>query len=225
VAEWLEVEDGETTWRVDAGFLRSHWTCLWGKGCHGILPEPTAELNQGCCSYGAHLDGDEPATVDTLARLLPDELFQFHAEAAADGVFSDETRTNTRVVEGACIFLNRPGFAGGEGCALHLGAVADGESPIDAKPSVCWQLPIKVDWEDREGGGEVATLHRWTRADWGEIGDEMAWCCTEGSEAYVGDRPVVDSLAEELEEVVGTEVFVELRRRVDHVTGGDPRTR
>jgi hypothetical protein len=118
------------------------------------------------------------------------------------------------VVEGACIFLNGPGFPGGEGCALHLGALHDGESPIDWKPSVCWQLPIKVDWVDRGDGGEVATLHRWTRRDWGEIGDDMAWCCTEEPESHVGDRPVVDSLAEELAEVVGTEVFVELRRRL-----------
>jgi hypothetical protein len=41
----------------------------------------------------------------------------------------------------------------------------------------------------------------------------MAWCCTEGDRAYVGDRPVIESLAEELEGTVGTEVFVELRRR------------
>jgi hypothetical protein len=42
----------------------------------------------------------------------------------------------------------------------------------------------------------------------------MAWCCTEGEEAYVGERAVIDSLAEELEAVVGTPVFVELRRRL-----------
>jgi len=32
--------------------------------------------------------------------------------------------------------------------------------------------------------------------------------------AYVGDRPVVDSLGAELEEIVGSEVYVELRRRI-----------
>ena len=42
----------------------------------------------------------------------------------------------------------------------------------------------------------------------------MAWCCTEGDRAYVGDRPVIDSLAEELEDIVGSEVFVELRHRL-----------
>ena len=47
-----------------------------------------------------------------------------------------------------------------------------------------------------------------------EEGDEMAWCCTEGDLAYVGDRPVVESLAEELTAVAGREVYVELRRRL-----------
>ena len=79
---------------------------------------------------------------------------------------------------------------------------------------MCWQLPIKVDWEPGPQGTEVATVHRWTRRDWGAEGETMAWCCTEGPSAYVGDRRVVDSLGPELAAVVGTEVFVELRRRL-----------
>ena len=42
----------------------------------------------------------------------------------------------------------------------------------------------------------------------------MAWCCTEVAEAYVGEEPVIDSLAESLEAVVGSTVYVELRRRL-----------
>ena len=118
------------------------------------------------------------------------------------------------MVEGACIFLNRPGFAGGEGCALHLAALDDGESPLDWKPSVCWQLPVKVDWSDAGDGRERAVLRAWSRADWGDDGDPMHWCCTEGDLAYVGTEPVVDSLAPVLERVLGTEVYVELRRRL-----------
>ena len=118
------------------------------------------------------------------------------------------------MVDGACIFLNRPGFEGGAGCALHLAALDADEPPIDWKPSVCWQLPIRVDWVDAGDGVETATVRRWSRADWGDEGPSMAWCCTEGERAYVGDRPVVESLAEELEEIVGSSVFVELRRRM-----------
>ncbi len=220
-----EIRDGDTRWRFDGDFLLSRWTCLWGRGCVGILDEPAPELGQGCCSVGAVLDGDDEArNLSALAATLDPARFQHHAEATAEGggIFSDpSTRTATRVVDGACIFLNRPDFAGGAGCALHVEAVAAGESPIDWKPSVCWQLPIHVDWVEAEDGTETATVRRWTRADWGDEGETMAWCCTEGTDAYIGDRPVIDSLAGELTAIVGTDVFVELRRRL----GGAPSPR
>ena len=210
-----EIVDGDTRWRFDAGFLRSNWTCIWGRGCQGILPEPAEHLGHGCCSIGADLDGEgEAMNIAALAATLDPSRFEHHAEAAAGGVFADAGRSSTRVVDGACIFLNRPGFAGGAGCALHLEALHAGESPVDWKPSVCWQLPIKVDWEPAEGDTEVATVRRWERADWGAEGDAMAWCCTEGSRAYVGETPVVESLGEELKAIVGHSVYVELRRRL-----------
>jgi hypothetical protein len=210
-----EIRDGETLWRIDRAFLRSNWTCIWGRGCLGIEAEAAPDLQLGCCSVGAVMgDEDEAMLIAALAPTLDPARFQHHAEAEAVGVFGDATHTNTRVVDGACIFLNRSGFAGGAGCALHLAALDAGESPIEWKPSVCWQLPIKVDWSPTPDGGEIAHLHGWTRQDWGEEGETMAWCCTEGDRAYVGDRPVVESLAAELEAVTGTEVFVELRRRL-----------
>jgi hypothetical protein len=210
-----EIADRGTVWRFDTSFLRSNWTCIWGRGCQGILPEPAEQLAHGCCSMGADLDGeDEARMISALAATLEPSLFEHHAEARAGGVFSDGTHTSTRVVDGACIFLNRPGFPGGAGCALHLDAVHAGESPVVSKPSVCWQLPIKVDWEPAEDGTEVATVRRWERRDWGPEGETMAWCCTEGAEAYVGEQPVIDSLGEELEAIVGSTVYVELRRRL-----------
>ncbi|MCD9623283.1 hypothetical protein [Rhabdothermincola salaria] len=209
------IDDGSTVWRFDRAFLSSAWTCLWGRGCLGILDEPAEELGQGCCSVGAELgDEDEARMISALAAMVEPDRFQFHAEALADGVFSDHARTNTRVVDGACIFLNRPGFAGGAGCALHLAAVDADESPIEWKPSVCWQLPLRIDWLALGDDREQATVRRWTRADWGAEGETMAWCCTEGDRAYIGDRAVVESLRAELEDIVGPEVYVELRRRL-----------
>jgi hypothetical protein len=211
-----EIRDGDTTWRFDHAFLTSNWTCIWGRGCLGILDEPAAELGQGCCSVGAELDSDDEARrIAALADTLEPARFQHHAAAREAGIFFGAGRRATRVVDGACIFLNRPGFAGGEGCALHLAALDAGDSPIDYKPSVCWQLPIKVDWEDGEDGSEVATVRGWSRADWGPEGETMAWCCTEGERAYVGDRPVIDSLAEELEAITGPEVYRRLRDRLE----------
>lgn len=213
--EWLEILDDDTLWRFDRGFLQSNWTCIWGRGCLGILDEPAEHLQQGCCSVGAELgDETEAMNVSALAATVPTALWQFHDRVDEFDVFSDATRTNTKVVEGACIFLNRPGFTGGPGCALHLAAVDAGESPIDWKPSVCWQLPIRIDWQMQPDGVEHATVRRWSRADWGPEGKTMAWCCTEGDRAHVGDRPVVESLGEELSAITGQAVYVQLRQRL-----------
>ena len=230
--QFVEVVEPNTVWRFEREFLESNWTCLFGRGCKGILDHDATELNQGCCSLGAHFGDGPPGqaeamNVDAYAAMLTPEQFQFHAvahaepiaddEAGANGIFGDAERTHTRVVDGACIFLNRPGFAGGEGCALHIAALATGESPTEWKPSVCWQLPLRIDWEEIDADTERATVRRWTRADWGKHGETMAWCCTErsdGAEAYCGDERVVDSLADELTALAGDEVYVELRRRL-----------
>lgn len=220
-ATFTDPVDG-TRWSVDLDFLSSDWTCIWGAGCVGIGDDEDPESMQGCCSVGAEmLDDDEAMLTAALAATLDPALFQHADVAATDGVFSDDTHTNTRVVDGACIFFNRPGFDGGVGCALHLAAVDAGESPMDLKPEVCWQLPLRIDRSRGDDGTPTATLRRWSRADWGSDGETMAWCCTEGaasdgSTAYVGDRPVVESLAEEIEALVGPDVAaavtVEIRR-------------
>jgi hypothetical protein len=215
VSDFEEVDAGETLWRFDRDFLTSNWTCIWGKGCKGITETADETRGHGCCSLGAELDGvDEARNLSAAAATIPAHLFQFRAEANQGTVFADESYSATRVIDGACIFHNRNGFAGGEGCALHLAAEYFDESPIDWKPSVCWQLPIKVDWEMREDNVEVATVRRWSRADWGAHGTKMAWCCTEGTDAYVGNSSVLDSLSDELTEIVGTEVFIQLRNRL-----------
>ena len=215
MSSYEEIDAGETIWRFDRDFLASSWTCIWGKGCKGINATADETLGHGCCSLGAELDGvDEARNLSAAAAMIPAHLFQFHAEAKEGTVFADEKYSATRVVDGACIFHNRNGFSGGEGCALHLAAEYFNESPMDWKPSVCWQLPIKVDWEMREDNVEVATVRRWSRADWGDHGTKMAWCCTEGTDAYVGDSSVLDSLDDELSEIVGAEVFVQLRNRL-----------
>ena len=215
MSDFEEVDAGETLWRFDRDFLTSNWSCIWGKGCKGITETADETRGHGCCSLGAELDGvDEARNLSAAAATIPAHLFQFHAEANEGTVFADESYSATRVIDGACIFHNRNGFAGGEGCALHLAAEYFDESPVDWKPSVCWQLPIKVDWEMREDNVEVATVRRWSRADWGDHGTKMAWCCTEGTDAYVGNSSVLDSLSDELSEIVGTEVFLQLRNRL-----------
>lgn len=208
--EFVDSVDG-TRWTVDVGFLGSRWRCIWGEGCQGILDRPAEALGHGCCSVGTELlDEDEAMMVSALAATLDDDLFQYAGWANEHGIFESEERTRTITVDDACVFLNRPGFGGGAGCALHLQARRDGISPIDAKPAVCWQLPLVAE----RGEDGAARLRRWGRSDRGPDGDTMAWCCTEGDNAQVGERTTADELAHELQALVGPEVAVAIRRRV-----------
>jgi hypothetical protein len=226
--EWIEIDDGDVTWQVDAAFLRSRWRCTWGDGCQGILDRPAPELHQGCCSVGADLDEQDAFDVAALAATLSAEVWQYRDIGLDQGVIvsvpndaASDDRRNTRVVDGACVFLNRPGFAAGMGCALHLAAAQEGDSPIGWKPSVCWQLPIRVEWSQRADGRDVAVLRRWRRDDWGADGEQMAWVCTEEEAPYSAEHPVIDTLADELTALTGVPVQVELRRRL---AGAGPAT-
>jgi len=78
--EWVSVEDEheERTWVFDVTFLLSRWTCIFGRGCQGVLTGPAAELVQGCCSYGAHFtDAEDEARVEAAAATLTAEHWQF----------------------------------------------------------------------------------------------------------------------------------------------------
>ena len=91
-----EIHDGETIWRFDRDFLQSRWTCLWGRGCEGIGPEPAAHLGLGCCSVGAELgDVDEARMISALAATLAPEIFERHPEAVSGGIFGAIAGTMT----------------------------------------------------------------------------------------------------------------------------------
>jgi len=221
--QWVTVEgpDG-TRWRADAGFLSSRWRCQWGRGCQGIHDHPTPELMQGCCSEGVELvDADDALNVAAHAACIPDGLWQRAAQTALpDGIFRDTDPLATTVVDGACVFFNRPGHAGGVGCALHLGALALGEPPIEWKPRVCWQLPLWAeDLDDDDDGHPVVLLRRWKGADWGE--SPPHWWCTAAPEAYDGEEPVVSSMADELTALCGADVAALLRAAVELDGDGD----
>ena len=70
--------------------------------------------------------------------------------------------------------------------------------------------------EGRAEGTEEQPLHpRVDRGeDRGEDGESMAWCCTEGDNAQVGELVGRRLLADELQALVGPEVAVAIRDRV-----------
>ena len=82
--EWVSFPDPDEdrTWVFDVTFLESAWTCIFGRGCQGVLTGPAPELVQGCCSYGAHFTGKaDIKRVAAAAATLTDEQWQFRHKA------------------------------------------------------------------------------------------------------------------------------------------------
>ncbi len=172
--------------------------------------------------YGAHfVDDADVQTVSDAAARLTKQQWQFRNHGRRGGLFAAEpgdggvTVTTTRLVDDACIFLNRPGFPGGVGCALHIGALAAGERPLDWKPDVCWQLPLRLVEATDDEGYVTSTLREWKRRDWGAGGQDFHWWCTESSDAFVGGQPTYEYLRDEIVELVGEPVYARLADLLD----------
>ncbi|MDQ1748929.1 MAG: hypothetical protein QOD07_3192, partial [Frankiaceae bacterium] len=119
--EFLDPADDAQMFKCDLTWLTSRWMCIFGQGCAGIY---AGRPDDGCCTLGAHFsDEDDEKRVRGYVKQLDPEHWQFHEAGTArrsSWVDTDEDGDRkTAVHEGACFLLNRPGFARGEGCALH----------------------------------------------------------------------------------------------------------
>ncbi|MHB8594634.1 MAG: hypothetical protein ACYDB3_09960 [Acidimicrobiales bacterium] len=207
----------------DVTFLESGWTCIFGRGCQGVLTGPAPELVQGCCSYGAHITGGKDARrVEVAAAALTPDQWQFWRQGQPrDGrqmrIFKRNRAGDvaTRIVRDACIFLNRPEFPGGAGCALHRAALERGVPHLELKPDVCWQLPLRRDDEVADDGHVTSVIRQWDRRDWGAGGAEFHWWCTEAPDAFAGGRPVFEELRDELVALVGRKIYKRLVRYME----------
>lgn len=224
VREWVTFQDPKRKkhiWHVDVTFLTSNYMCIFGQGCQGVLTERAPEQSEGCCSYGAHSSGPKDRKlVDKVAAKLTADDWQYLKKAQKKGVWAKIGKGDyrTRLVDDACIFLNRPGFAAGAGCALHVYSMRTGVHHSDVKPEVCWQVPLRDIEEHDEDAKDGKVHHRLTefaRHGWGEGGDEFAWWCTEAPEAFVGTEPVYRSLEPELRKMVGDELFESVAAYLD----------
>jgi hypothetical protein len=221
VREWATFPDPDDVnhrWMVDVTWLTSPWRCLFGCGCQGVLTGPTPEMEQGCCSYGAHFSGEEDRdrVLAAAADLRADE-WQHQSAGLRKGVTAKlpQGGWRTRLVDGACVFLNRPGFPAGAGCALHVLAMRRGVHPMATKPDVCWQLPLRKEDKEENDGTVTSTLSEFARSGWGPGGDEFAWWCTEAPEAFTGTEPVYRSLEAELRGMVGDALYESIAGYLD----------
>ena len=230
--EWVMFEDPREdgrTWQIDITFMLSSWDCIFGAGCQGVYTEPAPEMIQGCCSYGAHFsDRADRLHVEKLAKELHDEFWQFakigrkQGIAAKIGKHDGKADWRTRLVDDACIFLNRPGWKTGPGCALHQWGMATGVHHSELKPEICWQLPLRRVDDPQPDGTVISRLTEFAREGWGEGGDDFAWWCTEAPEAFVAARPVYRSLEPELRIMLGDALYKRLAGYLEARTAGAP---
>ena len=219
--EWVEFvdpADAEHIVRADVTWLLSSWTCIFGRGCHGILQ---TRPDDGCCSHGAFFtDKDDERRTKRFAGQLTPETWQYHKKGQKGVVSTDELESKparrTRTVDDACIFLNRPGFAGGAGCALHALALRTSRHPLETKPDVCWQLPVRraQDRVKRPDGSQVlvSTIAEFDRRSWGAGGHDLHWWCTSSPEAHVGTERLYEGYGPEIAALIGESAYAELAR-------------
>jgi hypothetical protein len=224
--EFADPADGDQVFRCDLTWLTSRYLCIFGQGCRGIY---ASSPDTGCCTLGAHFsDRDDERRVASYVDQLTDDLWQ-HRPARSrlrrkDWVETDddgERKTRTIEVDGqsACIFHNRADFAppdgpGGAGCALHALALREGRHPLETKPDVCWQLPIRrtfrtVERQDGTSYSEV-TIGEYDRRGWGPGGHDLDWYCSGNTESHVAPEPLYVTSAAELVELMGQAAYDEL---------------
>jgi hypothetical protein len=219
-----DADDGPAqVFRCDLTWLTSSWTCIYGRGCAGIYAD---RPDDGCCTLGAHFaDEDDEQRVAAAVAQLGESGWQYAAEGLSGGwtEVDGEGQRKTRVVDGACVFLNRPGFAAGDGCALHKLALDQGREPLELKPDVCWQLPIRRSYRtvERPDGSNYleVTISEYDRRGWGAGGHDLDWYCTGNPQAHIGAEPVYRSLRPELIELIGGPAYEVLARHCDALTG------
>ncbi len=222
---WISLDDERgDTWLFDATFLLSNHHCIYGQGCPSILsPDdlnatPDAEA-LGCCVHGAHFSDDHDLSeTAAYAALLTDADWQYRRRAVKKGGAFKQNADGawvTRKADGACIFLNRSDHAGGAGCALHAKALQLGQRPLDWKPDVCWQVPLRLEVHTDDYGHETAIVRAWQRRDWGEGGFDFHWWCIEEPSAHSAHEPVYETSREELVELVGESMYERLAGHLD----------
>ena len=224
--EFVNPADESEVLRCDLTWLTSSYMCIFGQGCQGIYADAP---DVGCCTLGAHFaDKDDEKRVAEYVEMLDDKLWQQKPQGRKvrrrDWVEVDddgERKTRTTTVDGqqACVFHNRNDFHLGAGCALHALAYVIDKNPVETKPDVCWQLPIRRTFREvtRQDGSTYTevSIGEYDRRGWGPGGHDLDWYCSGNTEAHVAPEPVYVTHEAELVGLMGRAAYLELVRHCD----------
>ena len=196
--EWVMFDDPEEdgrTWQVDVTFLLSSWDCIFGSGCQGVLTEPSPELVQGCCSYGAHFsDRPRPEDGREAGEEAPGRPVAVREDRPEEGHLGQarEARGRPRLAHPArrrrVHLLESSGME--ERPRLRAAPVGHAHRNPPQRAQARGLLAVAAA-SSRRGASRRSVISKLTefgRDGWGEGGEEFCWWCTEAPEAFVGKR-------------------------------------
>ena len=184
----------------------------------------------GCCTLGAHFaDKDDEKRVAAYVAQLDDDALAVHPPAAPGAQARTGSRPTTRASA-------RPAPSRSTASGLRLPQprrlpppapaarctgwrCAQGRNPLETKPDVCWQLPIRRTFRDveRQDGTTYTevSIGEYDRRGWGPGGHDLDWYCSGNTEAHVAPEPVYVTNEPELVELMGRAAYDELVRHCE----------
>ena len=152
----------------------------------------TEHTARGCCVEGVEIyqgEGDTAGAEDLKmirgrVAQLTDEDWQNRQLALRRGgrdpwgkARFKRDSVHTRLYRDGCIFHNRADHPAGAGCAFHVAALRHGESPIDWKPRICWQVPL---FFDIDNDTRTTTVRACRTVDWAARGSSSGGAPSSG---------------------------------------------
>jgi len=195
--EWVSFEDPaeDRSWLVDVTFLSSCWQCIYGADARESHRANARTDGRLLFVTEAHFTTRRmPSAVAAAAETLSREQWQFRSKGRRNaGVLKArlERGHDHPPRRRSLHLLEPPGSPGGAGCALHRAAIDRGVLPLQLKPDVCWQLPLRREDTVAANGHVTSSLGEWGGGDTGAKVERGVQLVVHGRHpsAFSGARP------------------------------------
>ena len=224
--EFVDPADPEQVMRCDLTWLTSSYMCIFGQGCQGIY-ESAPDV--GCCTLGAHFSdkADQKRVATYVAAAHRGDLAVPPRPQGAPQRLGRRPTTRARPRPAPTRSTGRAPACSPTATTSPPAPAApctgsrsqQGRNPLETKPDVCWQLPIRrtfrnVERQDGTTYTEVS-IGEYDRRGWGAGGHDLDWYCSGNTEAHVAAEPVYVTHEPELTELMGRPAYDELVRHCE----------